>query len=162
MNLNDCKKLALLLALVLVSGCSRKEDFAMSLNGTWRFKVDSLDRGVSEGWFQKGINRSDWQAIEVPGYWDRYNLATYDGPGWYTTTLRIDESSKNSVIFFAGVDDDADVWLDGVKIGSHTGYSEPFTIALPPGLSWSFPAIASLKCTRRSTPRCQPGQVRNG
>jgi cyclomaltodextrinase len=134
MNFDYCKKLALLLTLLLVTllvGCSRKEDFAMSLNGTWRFKVDSLNKGISEGWFQKGINRSDWQPIEVPGYWDRYNLAEYDGPGWYTTTLNIEDSSKNSVIFFAGVDDDADVWLDGVKIGSHVGYSEPFYLPLP-------------------------------
>ncbi len=134
MRLDNCRKLALLLTLLLLTlavGCSRKEDFAMSLNGVWRFKVDSLNKGISESWFQKGIDRSDWQTVEVPGYWDRYNLATYDGTGWYMTTLNIDEISKNSVIFFAGVDDDADVWLDGVKIGSHTGYSEPFYIALP-------------------------------
>jgi glycosidase len=35
------------------------------------------------------------------------------------------------VVFFGGVDDDADVWLDGEKIGSHAGYSESFSLDLP-------------------------------
>ena len=125
-----------LLLLIVVSflvGCSRKEEFAMSLNGTWRFKVDSLNEGISEKWFEKGRNRSDWTSIEVPDYWDRYNLASYDGPGWYATQVEVGDSSKKSVLFFGGVDDDADVWLDGVKLGSHIGYSEPFYFDIPEG-----------------------------
>jgi len=106
----------------------------MSLDGDWRFKVDSLNKGISEGWFQKGINRADWASVAVPDYWDRYNLATYDGPGWYATTVNIEDTSKHQVIYFGGVDDDADIWLDGEKIGSHVGYSEPFYVELPAGI----------------------------
>ncbi|MCX6135806.1 MAG: alpha-amylase family glycosyl hydrolase [Ignavibacteriales bacterium] len=134
MRHNHSEKLIPLLMLFVVSlliGCSRKEDFAMSLNGVWKFKVDSMNTGVSQRWFDKGHDRSDWTAMDVPDYWDRYNLLSYDGPGWYVTTLSIGENQRNSVIFFGGVDDDADVWLDGVKIGSHTGYSEPFYVDLP-------------------------------
>ena len=119
---------------LLFSDCSRKEGFAMSLDGTWHFRVDSLNKGINEEWFRKGTDRSDWSSIQVPDYWDRYNLETYDGPGWYATTLNIPDSSKQDVIFFGGVDDDADVWLDGVKIGSHIGYSEPFYVELPAGI----------------------------
>jgi glycosidase len=105
----------------------------MSLDGNWLFRVDSLNKGVEEGWFRKGIDRSGWSSIEVPDYWDRYNLETYDGPGWYATAVTIPDSSIHDVIFFGGVDDDADVWLDGVKIGSHVGYSESFYLEVPPG-----------------------------
>jgi glycosidase len=137
MKLIRLEKLLLTLTILITAlfiGCSRKEDFAMSLNGSWNFKVDSLNKGLAEGWFRKGLDRTEWSTITVPDYWDRYNLATYDGPGWYATTLNIDDTSKSYVIFFAGVDDDADVWLDGEKIGSHVGYSEPFYIELPQGL----------------------------
>jgi glycosidase len=130
-------KLFLSLTVLLISsfvGCSRKEDFAMSLDGNWRFKVDSLNKGISEGWFQKGINRSEWSSVAVPDYWDRYNLATYDGPGWYATTVNIEDTSRHQVIYFSGVDDDADIWLDGEKIGNHVGYSEPFYVRLPAGI----------------------------
>jgi glycosidase len=131
------KKLLLLIVagVSLFVGCSRKEDFAMSLNGPWRFKIDSLNTGIPDGWFQKGYDRSDWTPIDVPDYWDRYNLAPYDGVGWYATTITLDEHSLKSVLYFSGVDDDAEVWLDGIKLGSHTGYSEPFSFALPPGIS---------------------------
>jgi glycosidase len=106
----------------------------MSLKGEWVFKVDSLDKGMDEEWFKAGADRSTWTSIRVPDYWDRYNLEEYDGVGWYATTVDIEDTSGQSVIFFAGIDDDADVWLDGRKIGSHVGYSEPFHLDLPSGL----------------------------
>ncbi len=134
MNPDQSKRLLLAVASFLVllfPDCSRKEDYAMSLNGKWRFRVDSLNKGIGEAWFRKGVDRSDWSSIPVPGYWDRYNLESYDGPGWYARSVNIQDTSEHVVIFFGGVDDDADVWLDGVKIGSHTGSSEPFSFDLP-------------------------------
>ena len=128
--MKKCLWLFLFCIAVLV-GCSRKEEFAMSLNGSWRFKVDSLNKGVSEEWFRKEVNRSDWSSIEVPDYWDRYNLAGYDGAGWYARTMTLEDTVKPLVLFFGGVDDDADVWLDGEKIGAHVGYSEPFYFDIP-------------------------------
>ncbi len=106
----------------------------MSLNGNWLFKVDSLDKGIEEGWFRLGTDKSSWTSVHVPDYWDRYNLEEYDGVGWYATTVSIEDTSHDMILFFSGIDDDADVWLDGQKIGGHVGYSEPFHLELPQGL----------------------------
>ena len=106
----------------------------MSLQGEWVFKIDSLDNGMAEGWFRAGADRSSWASVHVPDYWDRYNLEEYDGVGWFATTVSIEDTSAEMILFFAGVDDDADVWLDGQKIGSHVGYSEPFHFEIPKGL----------------------------
>lgn len=126
--------LSLLLVILALGGCARNEESVMSLKGNWVFKVDSLDKGVKEEWFRTETDRSSWALVHVPDYWDRYNLEEYDGAGWYATTVSIEDTSGELILFFAGVDDDADVWLDGQKLGSHVGYSEPFHLKLPAGL----------------------------
>ena len=114
------------LALSCLTGCTVKKDSTMSLDGAWLFKIDSLDKGVAEKWFQEGYDRTGWTEVHVPDYWERYNLATYDGVGWFATTLDVPDTSQRLALFFGGVDDDADVWVKGIKIGAHIGYGEPF------------------------------------
>src|SRR3989338_1459971 len=112
--------------LLLASDCSTKRDSAMRLDGEWFFKVDSLERGMEERWFVERADRSDWSEVVVPEHWDRYDLEEYDGVGWFATTFEIEDLSKPLALFFGGVDDDAEVWVNGKSIGTHIGYSEPF------------------------------------
>ncbi|MGB2869251.1 MAG: alpha-amylase family glycosyl hydrolase [Bacteroidota bacterium] len=114
-----------------------RNDSAVELSGTWQFKVDSLDEGIKESWFTEGFNRSDWSRVHVPDFWDRYNLASYDGVGWFAKSFEATKSGKPLTLYFGGVDDDADIWLNGTKVGSHVGYSDAFffdvTSAVRPG-----------------------------
>lgn len=102
----------------------------MQLDGPWLFKVDTLDRGTEEGWYAESFDRSDWQEVAVPDYWDRYNLEGYDGPGWFATKFSLASAESTMALFFGGVDDDAEVWINGKHIGGHIGYSEPFYVEL--------------------------------
>ncbi|MEK6755849.1 MAG: alpha-amylase family glycosyl hydrolase [Bacteroidota bacterium] len=126
--------LALPIAVGYFGGCSVKKDSAMSLDGEWLFKIDSLDNGITEKWFQEGHDRTGWTKVHVPDYWDRYNLEAYDGVGWFATTLDVADTSQKLALFFGGVDDDADLWLNGNKVGTHVGYSEPFYFEVGTGL----------------------------
>jgi glycosidase len=113
--------------LLLLVGCSSKSHEEIALGGNWLFKIDSLNQGVNEKWFSSALDRQDWQNQTLPNYWDRLeNLSTYDGVGWYYRTFEIADSLGPSSIYFGGVDDDAEVWLNGINIGSHVGYDEPF------------------------------------
>ena len=98
----------------------------MSMDGDWLFKVDSLGGGVAEKWFEEGFDRSDWSRVAIPDHWDRYNLESYDGVGWFARTFELADASGPMALVFGGVDDDADVWINGTKVGTHIGYSEPF------------------------------------
>jgi glycosidase len=113
--------------LSLLVGCCSKAQEGTRLDGDWLFKIDSLNQGINEEWFSSRIDRRDWHSQTLPNYWDRYdNLSSYDGIGWYYRSFEITDSLGPASIYFGGVDDDADVWLNGVAIGSHIGYSEPF------------------------------------
>ncbi len=104
----------------------QKKESSIRLDGTWRFAVDSSDQGMSQGWFKPDHDRRDWQEINVPDYWDRYNLSGYDGVGWYERSIEVHDTSAPMTLYFAGVDDDASVWLNGRLVGSHAGYSDAF------------------------------------
>lgn len=132
------KSLAIILvSLVMVVGAMNAQDLSMriTLDGEWLFKIDSTRAGIDQGWFADTLNRSDWQPVEVPEFWEKYpGLATYDGWGWFCRSVRIDKTDQPLSLHFAGVDDDARVWVNGVEVGSHSGYSEPFAVRLDSSL----------------------------
>ena len=100
----------------------------MGLDGTWLLKKDSLDVGVAERWYSDSTVRADWNEVRVPDHWDRYGLESYDGVGWYARTFTVEDVKEPMVLFFGGVDDDADVWVNGNHVGGHAGYSEAFYV----------------------------------
>ena len=130
----------ILIALMVVSASAQESAFRLSLDGEWLFMVDSLKAGIKEQWYLDTLDRSAWERVETPKYWEEYpGLAGYDGWGWFFRTFILDKPGGSISIHFAGVDDDADVWVNGIQVGGHTGYTDPFaldvTSALRPGLN---------------------------
>ncbi len=110
----------------------------VSLNGQWAFRSDQEKVGVRDQWYGDSTDRSGWSDVTIPAFWETYpGLATYDGWGWYTRTIVVPSPLQPLSLFFGGVDDDAVVWVNGIEVGSHMGYSEPFAVdisrALRPG-----------------------------
>ncbi len=103
----------------------------ISLDGKWFFKSDPTQSGISEGYFKTDYQRDNWEEIDLPKYWDDHSFLTnYDGWGWYAKNFFIDNASKDLIIYFEGIDDDASVWINGKEIGSHSGYNEAFFFEL--------------------------------
>jgi glycosidase len=101
----------------------------LSLDDEWLFTADSLKVGLTEEWFRPSFDRSGWLHVQTPQFWEGYpGLAAYDGWGWYARTFELSSTARPLSIHFAGVDDDAEVWVNGKPVGSHTGYSEPFVL----------------------------------
>lgn len=110
----------------IIAGCDFQKDPSMALDGEWLFQIDSADVGKSEEWFRPGYTRSRWTRVQVPDYWDRYNLEAYDGVGWFAKQVSVNDTATAQVLLFHGVDDDAEVWVNGIPVGSHVGYSDAF------------------------------------
>ncbi len=124
----------LILLLPLLFSCSSLKYTSsvktmLELKGEWLFKIDPNDVGLSQFWYSANFDRSDWDTVEVPNFWDRYsNFAKYDGIAWYYKAFEIEkiDKGKKYAVFFGGVDDDCGVWLNGEFIGEHRGYSDEF------------------------------------
>ena len=118
-----------------------------SLNGTWRIIVDPFENGFYDyrytenryGYFRnaKPRNKSDlveydfdtsW-TLKVPGDWNtqRDDLLFYEGTIWYKRSFDYDlKPQKKLFVYFGAVNYEAVVYLNGKKLGTHTGGFTPF------------------------------------
>ncbi|HEV2759922.1 MAG TPA: glycoside hydrolase family 2 TIM barrel-domain containing protein [Acidimicrobiales bacterium] len=97
-----------------------------SLDGVWDFfpgdhTLDDLDGLVAE-------------TIRVPGVWEAQGWLDLDGPAWYRRRFSLEEISGHWTLCFAAVMDRADVYLNGVALGSHEQPFTPFELDPAPAL----------------------------
>ena len=128
----------LMCAGVVAMSASPAAASRISLDGIWSFTADSQKVGVTQQWYRPDLNRAHWQQVHTPDFWEAYpGLAKYDGWGWFFRTFRVEAPVQPLSIHFAGVDDDAEVWVNGISVGEHVGYSDPFVLditkAVKPG-----------------------------
>jgi hypothetical protein len=65
--------------------------------------------------------------IEVPGLWEAAGHSALDGVAWYRRTFELDDTAGRWTLAFGAVMDEAEVFLNGVRVGAHAGPFTPFT-----------------------------------
>lgn len=119
----------------------------ISLNGRWRAIVDPYENGYydyryqprSDGYFknQKPQTKSDLveydfdtsDPLHVPGDWNtqRENMLFYEGTVWYKKSFEYAlQPGRRIFLCFGGANYDAKAYLNGEKLGDHTGGFTPF------------------------------------
>ena len=118
-----------------------------SLNGTWRVIIDPYENGFYDyrytesrnGYFRNAKlgNKSDlveydfdksW-TLKVPGDWNtqRDELLFYEGTIWYKCSFDYElKPERRLFVYFGAVNYQAVVYLNGKKLGAHTGGFTPF------------------------------------
>ena len=107
---------------------------SLDLNGTWRFNP------APPADFWKGVSDSGWSDITVPGEWvmQGFDVKPRQSAGYRLHFQSpADWAGHRAKIRFDAVYSKADMWMNGVPIGSHLGAFTPFeldaTNALLPG-----------------------------
>jgi|Deesub1362A_J573_1020465.scaffolds.fasta_scaffold02403_7 beta-mannosidase len=94
----------------------------LSLDGTWDYIVDeagALDPARLPG--------AGWGRMGIPCNWYLGGLGDYSGVVWFRRTFDAPvEPGREYWLRFHGVDYFARVWLNGVYLGEHEGYFQPF------------------------------------
>ncbi|GAA0295201.1 MULTISPECIES: glycoside hydrolase family 2 protein [Streptomyces] len=109
------------------------------LNNGWRFI-----RADATGAQAPGFDDSGWTSVVTPHTWNAVGGADggndyYRGVGWYRRryTVPAELAGKRLYLQFAGVNQIADVWVNGTYLGQHKGGYSRFrfdaTAALVPG-----------------------------
>lgn len=98
----------------------------IQLDGFWDFQPANGDGREKEYFLTLPAPRK----LGVPGSWNEQELDLYNhfSEGWYQTDLFVPQAWKNKRIFiwFGSVCQNAEVWLNGKSLGSHTGPHLPF------------------------------------
>ncbi|MCU0785054.1 MAG: FAD-dependent oxidoreductase, partial [Verrucomicrobia bacterium] len=103
---------------------------SQSLNGVWRFTTNVSNPPAS------------WVDMTVPGNWDSTaQFSTYVGVGWYRRTFTPDPAlqGKSVRLHFGAVYHEAEVFLNGVSIGTHVGGYTPFEFDVTKHLNFGQP-----------------------
>ena len=106
----------------------------------WQFKTDPQDQGNEQEWFRLGQNLS-WQPILTNKDWTSQGY-DYHGVAWYTTTFQLgveeakqkefNEERSRLALRFNGIDGAAEVYLDGLRIGSQEEIKDKsLSVSLP-------------------------------
>lgn len=111
----------------------------------WRFHADPTDVGVEEAWFKSArYSEAEWIPVKVPAFWGENDaIGDLEGHGWYRVTFTLPPSCQGKPLrlMFAGVDEEAWVYLNGKQVGEHSVksekkpftalYDEPFIVEVP-------------------------------
>nr|WP_262918340.1 glycoside hydrolase family 2 TIM barrel-domain containing protein [Mucilaginibacter straminoryzae] len=100
-----------------------------SLNDKWQFAKDSADHPYN------AINTlTHWQNVTIPHTWNATDVMSdehpyYRGAAWYKRNLVISNDSQKQVfLYFDGVNQEAEIYINGKKAGEHKGGYTRFCI----------------------------------
>lgn len=116
----------------------------LSLSSGWRVIQDVHDSGEALRIFdgthdhtEVGPQISEWEPIDRlehlqvifsdHPYWGRELRYFNQAPWWYLNEFEIEDAGERAVLRFSNADYFAKVWLNGVYLGAHEGYSNPFS-----------------------------------
>jgi Glycosyl hydrolases family 2, sugar binding domain/Glycosyl hydrolases family 2, TIM barrel domain len=106
----------------------------LNLNGTWAFRLDPADAGLTAGWQRSGP--PDAGRIIVPFSWasPASGVADTSYIGWYARDIRVPQAWQGRRVFLViGASDwRTTAWLDGHELGTHDGGYTPFEFELTP------------------------------
>ena len=103
---------------------------AMSLDGEWFLALDPGNAGREQRWFL--AERSDAKSVKVPSIIQEA-FPAYHGVVWYWHNFEVGPHpliGGRYLLRFNAVDYLADVWLNGISLGSHEGGETPFVLDL--------------------------------
>lgn len=120
----------------------------ISLNEQWKFSKDQLAG-------QAPSSNLNWQSLSIPHTWNAEDVMDdepgyYRGTGWYKRKLKLDANVKNKEVFlvFNGINQEAEVYVNGKFAGSHIGGYTKFVVPVSRFLNYQNDEV-QVKVTNR-------------
>jgi beta-galactosidase len=110
-----------------------------TINDGWRF----LNQGIAFGQNSSLVDDSSWEKVNIPHTWNADDPFDADksyrrGIGWYRKKIKINKEERGAKKFylhFEGVNQVADVFVNGIQVGRHKGGYTAFTFDITKALN---------------------------
>jgi sialate O-acetylesterase len=88
----------------------------------WQKKLDAA-AAQGRAAIEPGFDDSDWKDMELPAAWEQAGLGNFDGLVWFRKAIEVPSSwaGKKLVLELGPIDDQDTTWVNGVKVGAHSG-----------------------------------------
>jgi beta-mannosidase len=98
------------------------------LDGVWKYRLENDESGESPGYADPNFDTSSWREMQLPTNWYLTEVGDFFGTIWFRREFRVPDELRGPRPFlrFGAVDYLADVWLNGIYLGSHEGMFNPF------------------------------------
>jgi len=169
------KSVAILCCLMLVTCaavCAAELQATRSralFNSNWRFLKQQLGSEAPAGVELPGFDDSQWRVLDLPHDWGIESGFTkevdaaegrlaFPGIGWYRKTFHSPPKGKRVFIEFDGVMKNAQVWLNGKKLGQWPYSYSSFAFELTPLLRYDEQNVIVVRCENQAeSSRWYPG-----
>lgn len=128
-------------------------------------KINSQSRtkdNFGSDWeFKREETNSNWEKITIPHTARIENLVVvkqFQGTFWYQKKFTVSNAKNKKVfLYFEGVMQEADVWINDQKVTNHKGGYLPFTVDVTPFLK-SKGNVIKIKVNNQDNPEFLPGK----
>lgn len=135
----------------------------ISLEGLWNFKLDPMDMGEKQGWYD-GLPEPE--RIYVPASWNGQNpnWNDYMGVAWYERKFSVPREFEGTIpwLTFEGISYRAKVWLNGIYLGDHEGSFTAFRLNAKEAIRFEEENTLVVRVDNRLSPQViPPGEAMN-
>lgn len=109
-----------------------------TLNDGWKFTLGGVEFAE-----KATVSDAGWENVTVPHTWNAHDIfddvpSYRRGTAWYRRTLALDPSlrGRRLYLYFEGVNQTADVYVNGAFAGGHRGGYTAFTVDITDRVRW--------------------------
>jgi beta-galactosidase len=111
----------------------------ISINNNWKFMIDSGKYKYAD---VKKVKK--WATVSLPHTWNAADVmddekSYYRGTAWYKKVFSVDSTQKDKLLYlyFDGVNQQAEVYINGEKATAHSGGYTGFTVPVSKWLTFN-------------------------
>ncbi len=110
-----------------------------AISSAWYQQLDKLDKGQQPGrtsWFDPACDVSDWDTMDVPGYWADGRLGPVNGVVWFRKEIEVPAAmvGKEAKLLLGRIVDADRTWVNGTPVGNVTYQYPPRRYVFGPGV----------------------------
>jgi sialate O-acetylesterase len=118
----------------------------------WLQLLNSTDEGLKNGWTHPGLNDSNWEQMNVPGFWKDEKLGKVNGAVWFRKEVDLspDLTGKPAEILLGTIVDVDSVFINGRFVGTISYQYPPRRYAVPAGILKQGRNVIAIRVINRS------------